>query len=416
MDDLENQGAPRIAKVYGSCSRLRGDEQHQKAPPPTADGTTTSVLLGTPARPEELTPLLQPARHRDLLSRRGSDISVGSVVGLELDKAELKLSRHVSKFIQRYPDFTDYLQRFFSLVLNNGLLGCLGILVIKGVRDSLFHDLTGGRCSILGNWNLQIADTMLVLSYSCRSFLQLRLCLTLACICFVVYALTSPIGIMMDMLMFNFVMALLNLSHAVTLIYEKRHIDFDANYEQIYINLFASYMARTDFQKLVTHAVVREEKHGVVMKQEGDLVTSLCILVKGNIVVKRDSKVINRLGVNEILEAPEWVRSNLNPETTRFKLSFVSEGNVTYVKWSRETLCEVLKENPKIKSSVLAVLGIKTAELWLRSVRKDSKHSSGHNSEMNSNGCSPYRGGRGNRGRESPLSDTEVQPTGKPDL
>merc|ERR1711879_338959 len=204
-----------------------------------------------------------------------------------------------------------------------------------------------------------------------KNYLNLRLCLAVACTCFVVYAITSPIGIMLDMLVFNFSMILLNLSHAIMLIYEKRHIDFEPEFEQIYCNLFATYMSRPLFKRLVKIALVREEKCGTVMKRDGDLVTSLCIIIRGTVLVKRGGKVVNTLTSNEFIEAPEWVRSNLNPEDTRLNLTFVTQGSVTYVKWSRETLVTVIQKYPEIKHAVLAVLGIKTAELWLRSVRRN---------------------------------------------
>lgn len=39
-----------------------------------------------------------------------------------------------------------------------------------------------------------------------------------------------------------------------------------------------------------------------------------------------------------------------------------------YIKWPRETLVNLLNDQPNIKSALRAVLGIQTAKLWLRSV------------------------------------------------
>jgi len=222
--------------------------------------------------------------------------------------------------------------------------------------------------SVLGNWNLQIADSLLVLSYAMTDFLQLRICLSVACLCFVVYAITSPIGIMADMGVFNFAMALLNIRHAVVLVYKKRYIEFADEMEQIYIALFARYMTRVQFKELANIAFIRSDQAKVTMKEEGDLVTSLCIIVKGQVEVRRKGKLMNILYKNEILEAPEWVRTNLNPEGTRFTLSFVTATNVVYVKFTREMLSGIISKDRAIRSSVLAVLGIRVSELWLRSL------------------------------------------------
>jgi len=213
-----------------------------------------------------------------------------------------------------------------------------------------------------------MADSLLVLSYAMTDFLQLRLCLSVACISFVIYALTSPIGIMVDMGMFNFVMALLNIRHAIVLVYRKRYIEFPEELEQIYTALFSQYMNRVQFKALADVSLIRQCKSNVTMKAEGDLVTSLCILVKGQVEVKRKERVLNVLHKNEILEAPEWVRSNLNPEGMRFNVSFITTTDVVYIKFTRELLAGILKHDPAIRSAVLAVLGIRVSELWLRSL------------------------------------------------
>ena len=71
-----------------------------------------------------------------------------------------------------------------------------------------------------------------------------------ACFCFVVYAITSPIGVMLDLLFWNVVMGLLNARHAVALLYERRHIDFPPELNQSYLQVFGEFMRRTDFAHL----------------------------------------------------------------------------------------------------------------------------------------------------------------------
>jgi len=171
-------------------------------------------------------------------------------------------------------------------------------------------------------------------------------------------------------------MALLNFRHAVILIYDKRYIEFSVELEQIYVQLFSPYMTRVEFQDLADVAVIRQSKAKVVMKEEGDLVTSLCIIVSGQVEVRRNGKQINVLNENAILEAPDWVRTNLNPEGSRFTVSFATVTNVRYVKFTRELLANVLNNNIEIRYAVLAVLGIKVSDLWLQSIdRKIAQNS-----------------------------------------
>jgi len=222
----------------------------------------------------------------------------------------------------------------------------------------------------LAGWNMQIANVLLVMSYSMSNFLHLRLSILSGCFCFMYYALTSPLGIMIDLFFFNVVMALLNTRHAIRLLYERRYVSFKPEFEQIYQSVFADFMRRTDFENLISIAFVRSEKSHVVLKERGNTMTSLCVLVKGRVLVTNSSgRKINQYGRNEFLEAPEWVKANLKPDdTTRFHITFTSMTECTYIKWPRETLLSLLKENHALKLALRAVLGIQTARIWLRSI------------------------------------------------
>lgn len=91
--------------------------------------------------------------------------------------------------------------------------------------------------------------------------------------------------------MFNTVMLLLNLRHAVILSYHHRHIDFEEAWEQIYTNVFEGYLNRDDFSKLVEISYIRKAKKGEIFKTKGDEITSLCCLVKGRISVVREAEM-----------------------------------------------------------------------------------------------------------------------------
>lgn len=49
-------------------------------------------------------------------------------------------------------------------------------------------------------------------------------------------------------------------------------------------------------------------------------------------------------------------------------MSFVTATDVVYVKFTREMLAGIISKDRAIRSAVLAVLGIRVSELWLRSL------------------------------------------------
>jgi len=95
-------------------------------------------------------------------------------------------------------------------------------------------------------------------------------------------------GMLLDTAMFNTVMMLFNLRHAVRLAYAYRHISFEREWEQIYVNVFEGYLNRVDFKKLVDISYKRTFKKGEIFKKKGDEITSLCCLVSGRISVVRE--------------------------------------------------------------------------------------------------------------------------------
>ena len=132
-----------------------------------------------------------------------------------------------------------------------------------------------------------LAANCVMMAYSIEHFLSLRVCLSIGCLLFAIWAITSA-PILLDTAMFNTVMFLFNVRHAMKLWYAQRYIEFPPEYEKIYKKVFKPYLNnRVDFKKLVDISYIRTEKKGEVFKRKGDEVTSLCCLVKGRISVVR---------------------------------------------------------------------------------------------------------------------------------
>eukprot|EP00808_Paulinella_micropora_P018648 g68530.t1 len=325
--------------------------------------------------PSESTPLFQKQNAYSIdVDEDGNKLELCRPKSLSQSSSEIddsepsKISRWVGLFLSRYEWATPWFHMVYTVVFANVFVICCVILVTKAYGED-FYLRWSPRFAGLGNWNLQAANCMLVISYAMRDFLQLRLSLFLGCLCFVFYAATSPIGIMLDMLFFNVLLALLNIRHAISLMWDKRFVQFSPELEQVYCNVFREFMSRADFLRLSSGALLRSEKQGVTIKQRGDLVTSLCIVVSGRIEVLNSAGVkVNEYHSNEFLEAPEWVKYDLDPDSARFWISFKTNVDCTYFKWPRETLVRLLEEEPRIKTALRAVLGIQTAQLWMRSI------------------------------------------------
>lgn len=305
--------------------------------------------------------------------KQGPVYKYGSDDGsVEFDERPQTIRQRVGLILQKSKWLAGHLTTGYYVLLVNSLCMCAFIIYAKALQSDDYFTKLYHRFAPLGNWGLQIADVLLVCSYSLDNFLYLRLSLLVACLCFIVYSCTSPLGIMLDLLFFNLVMALLNTKHAISLLYEKRYVKFNPEFEQVYSSIFADFMRRTDFSTLISIALVRQEKSHVVLKEKGDTVTSLCVLVKGRVLVTNSSgRKINEYGRNEFLESPEWVKCDLKPDDNcRFQITFTTVNECVYIKWPRETLLALLEMegNNSLKLALRAVLGIQTARIWLRSI------------------------------------------------
>jgi len=175
------------------------------------------------------------------------------------------------------------LKKLYNVLLCNAAIVCFLLILSRALNNEVF-DSNFFRSD--SPPLLLAANVIMMCSYSIENFLMLRICLSIGCCCFALWGLTNR-PMLLDTTMFNTVMLLLNLRHAVILSYHHRHIDFESAWEQIYVNVFEGYLNRDDFSKLVAISYIRKTKKGEIFKSKGDEITSLCCLVKGRISVVR---------------------------------------------------------------------------------------------------------------------------------
>eukprot|EP01084_Bolivina_argentea_P279061 477026_1 len=300
----------------------------------------------------------------------------------------------VGRLLKQCEPGMKWLLRTYYVLLCNSVIICTLLIVSRIFSDgttasnNLFHSniFTSDSPPLL-----LIANIVMMISYSLESFLALRICLAIGCSCFALWGLTSH-PMLLDSTMFNTVMMLLNVRHAVILSYAFRHVEFEPNWEQIYVQVFEGFLNRVDFNKLVEISYKRKMKKGEIFKKKDDEVTSLCCLVSGRIKVVRhvdiepesaspirpmhsgqrlrkvksaqpmddDDNVDRRYGMssefdpdlayfltdphfvnlvhkNQFIEAPQWVHAHLKPRARdRFTVSFVAVDDCEYIKWPKE--------------------------------------------------------------------------------
>jgi len=283
------------------------------------------------------------------------------------EMTEKGCNARVGQCLHIFADYVSYIRLVYLTILGNMLIICSIIIYMKltGWEPYLYWDVL---FLPLSNWYFQFANIFLICSYAMQDYLMLRICLCAGCACFASFGLFSPAGVMPDTVMYNSCMVLINAYFIVQTLWQKRHIDFRPDWELVYGNHFESIgWSRHDFEKLQSIGLSRTEKPGVVMHHVGDLVTSLCIIVDGEILLKdvHDNQV-SFFVENDITEANEWITGNLNPSYQRYVYNYVATKQVRYVKWTRESLVKLLEQSPELCSGLRAVLGLATARSWCR--------------------------------------------------
>eukprot|EP01084_Bolivina_argentea_P279060 477025_1 len=291
-----------------------------------------------------------------------------------------------------------WLKRTYYVILCNAVIACVLLIVSRvfsyasTAQTNLFHSnifMSDSPPLLL------TANIVMMISYSLENFLALRVCLAIGCTCFAFWGLTND-PLLLDTAMFNTVMMLLNVHHAVILAYHHRHIEFEACWEQIYVEVFEGYLNRVNFNKLVDISYQRKLKKGEIFKKKEDEITSLCCLTSGRIKVVRehekmyapkrkdssgqllkiegdigyflrDPHFVNLCHKNHFIEAPQWVHANLKPRGHRFSVSFVAVDDCEYIKWPKENLIDLIEQNPDIYHALSGVLGLHTAYALLKS-------------------------------------------------
>lgn len=108
----------------------------------------------------------------------------------------------------------------YIVLLGNGIILLLALLI--GYEDWIPFSIMD-----INNWIFQIANFLLLLSYTSSDILFLRLVLGAASLFFIIWGFTFNPLPLFDVVLWNYIMGLINIRHAISLFYVCLHfLDF----------------------------------------------------------------------------------------------------------------------------------------------------------------------------------------------
>lgn len=260
-----------------------------------------------------------------------------------------------------------WLLRVYNVMVGNCFI-CIGIILLSKVKGWNSFKIIFPYSLPLNDWWFQLANLSLVLSYTISEILSLRICLFFACIFFALFGWFGLGSISPDCVLYNATMCVINFGYICSLLWERRYISFPSAFERIYVNIFKPIgVSRHVFELLKQKGMVRHKLKGTVLHHLDDNVTSMNILVQGEVnLFNRHGALANTYGQYSVIEGIEWCQTDLDPEGKKFEHQFVAKTDVVFVKWSRETLLRLLAERQDLKQSLRIMLGLNAAKTTFR--------------------------------------------------
>lgn len=297
-------------------------------------------------------------------------------------------SRHLDADVKALPHKLLELLEDNQNTVHNVYVTAIGILGISLVLV-LLHPATGYNplpFSFLepANWSFQLANFFLLISYVSPNVLFLRVTLCFGGLWFAIWAATFSAGVLGETLLWNSIFTLINLHHAIVLFYGRRPITFDSFREKVYVEMFEGVLSRSMYKVLASRSLVRTLIPGRSYALRGDSVSSLAILIEGRLRIMKTNKSFDHsealetcpmLGIGgdslyieefEFIDSPEWMLSQEHDQT-KFVVDLIADCECTFLMWPKETLQELLTDNPDLVAPLQGVLGIDVSRKLINS-------------------------------------------------
>jgi len=209
----------------------------------------------------------------------------------------------------------------------------------------------------------QISICLAFVSFITTNMLILRIFVIISFTANIISIALAPSHLNLIMIMWSFVIILVNFHHMVSIIYNKRPIKIDKLRENVYNNVFKELMTRHDYKILIKNSLIRNIPKGRYYCKSGDICNNLSVLISGQMEVIRDVENDDCMGKNllvkenEFIDSPEWLMQYTDYGTT-FNISISTLENSVIMTWPREVLNEVIHHNDFLKTPLLGILGI----------------------------------------------------------
>lgn len=233
------------------------------------------------------------------------------------------------------------------------------------------------------HWLWYVAQVLLGGSFIASSMLALRLLLATGFFFLLVWS-AQILRISVDSVIFSGLYCCINLAQAALIVWNRRHVKFDADREQIYTYYFGPkenmvkgvhmrkwQMSRVMFNKLTEDAKIVSLRQGEFIAKHGDRCTTLSFLLSGAVSYRtnafatgsKSSLHVHGVKNNGVIDAVEYIHR----ETARGAVwgidAVASDANVRLLIIPYQSIDRVTKTDFMVEPTLSAICGVQVSSM-----------------------------------------------------
>ena len=197
---------------------------------------------------------------------------------------------------------------------------------------------------IPADYLLHLSNVLLLIAYSVRSILWLRIFAVAASIAGIPYFVLQP-SILWPPIGWSVVFILINFSRICLLLWERRPIVFSEEERKLYDMGFQA-IAPQDFVSLVMAGRWENAAAGDKLLAEGTPSESICIAISGTIEVRRQQRSIGEVGPGHILGTAIALMGEPSP------IDAIVLEPARYICWSLSSIRAFLDKKPELRAAL----------------------------------------------------------------
>lgn len=193
---------------------------------------------------------------------------------------------------------------------------------------------------------LHLGYILMLIALVVRDILWLRSILISAQVSLFCYALIQGHHLVA---FWNFVFVGINLFQVIRIVHERKPIEIDQEFVDLYKSTFHS-MTPREFVYFWDMGQIKEAGADILIRQ-GDHQDELLLLMSGSVDVIKSGKIIAQLSQGNFMSEMSFITGEPASASVR------SSGYVQYVAWSRAKLNDLRKLNPQLSIKLQGILG-----------------------------------------------------------